>query len=69
MKLIFNFLTRQGPGRGYHPKLSKSVLVVHPENLKDGKVFGARNGFKLFTGACYLGGYIGDNESKHDWLR
>ena len=21
------------------------------------------------TGACYLGGYIGDDDYKHDWLR
>ena len=32
-------------------------------------MFGARHGFRVFTGACYLGGYIGDNESKRDWLR
>ena len=23
----------------------------------------------MCTGACYLGGYIGDNESKHNWLK
>ena len=23
----------------------------------------------MCTGACYLGGYIGDNKSKRDWLR
>ena len=39
----FDFMTRQGPVRGYHPKLTKSVLIVCPENLKAGKVFGARH--------------------------
>ena len=30
----FNFLKRQVQGRGYHPKLSKSVLIVHLYNLE-----------------------------------
>ena len=32
-------------------------------------MFGARQRFKVCTGARYLGGYIGDGESKRDWLR
>ena len=32
-------------------------------------MFGVRHGFRVCTGAYYLGGYIGDNESKRDWLR
>ena len=44
-------------------------MVVCPENPKSGKVFGARHGFKVCTGARYLGGYIGDDKSKRDWLR
>ena len=32
-------------------------------------MFGTRHGFRVFTGASYLGGYIGDNDSKRDWLR
>ena len=27
------------------------------------------HGFRVCTGARYFGGYIGDNNSKHDWLR
>ena len=69
LEAYFDSLTRQGPGRGYHPKLTKSVLIVHPENLEEGKVFGARHVFRVCTGACYLGYYIGDDESKRDWLR
>ena len=65
----FDSLTRQGLGRGYHPVLSKSVLIIGPENIKAGKVFGARHIFKVCTGARYLGGYIGDDESKRDCLR
>ena len=34
IETYFNSLTRQGPGRGYHLKPPKSVLIVHPDNLK-----------------------------------
>ena len=62
-------LTRQGPGRGYYPKPSKSVLIVHTENIEAGKEFRSRHGFKVCTDARYLGGYIRDDKSKSDWLR
>ena len=62
-------LIRQGPGLGYYLKPSKSVLIVRLENLEAVKVFGARHGFKVRTGARYLGGYIGDDDSISDWLR
>ena len=69
LETYFYLLTRQGPGRGYHPEQTKILLIVRPENLEAVKVFGACHGFRVFTGAHYLGGYIGDNKSKHDWLR
>ena len=31
-------------------------------------MFGSRHGFKVCTGARYLGGYIRDDKSKIDWL-
>ena len=62
----FNLITRQGPGRGYHPELSKRVLIVNPDNLEAEKEFGARHGFKVCMGARYLGGYIGGENSKSD---
>ena len=55
----FNFLARQGPGRVYYPEPFKSVLIVHPENLKVEKVFGVRHGFRVCMGAHYIRGYIG----------
>ena len=44
-------------------------MIVRPDNIEAGKYFGARHGFKVCTCAGYLGGYIGDDNSKHDWLR
>ena len=49
--------------------MSKSVLIVHMENLEARTEFGASHVFKVSTGARYLGSYIGGNESKIDWLR
>ena len=65
----FDLLTCQGPGQGYYSEPSKSVLIVCLDNLEAGKVFGARHVFKVCTGARYLGGYIRDDKSKHDWLK
>ena len=39
----FNLLTRQVPGHRYYPKPSKIVLIVHPENIEAGKLFGMRH--------------------------
>ena len=57
----FYSLTCQGPRQGYHPNPTKSVLIVLQDNLKAEKVFGARHGFRVFTGARYLWGFIGDD--------
>ena len=65
----FDLLTRLGPGQGYFTKLSKSVLIVRLDNIKAGKYFGAHHRFKVCTCAHYLGGYIGDDKSKRDWMR
>ena len=69
MCLIKKLKAHQGTGRGYHPKPSKSVLIVRQDNLEEVKVFGRHHGFKVYTGARYLGGYIGDKKYKGDWLR
>ena len=33
----FDSLTCQGPGRGYYPKPSNSIMIVCPENIESGK--------------------------------
>ena len=67
--LYFSSLKRFVPGREYHPKPSKSIMIVHPYNLTSRKEFGLRHRFKVFMEASYLGGFIGGDESKHDWLK
>ena len=61
LEIYFYLLTCQVPGRGYHPDPTKSVLMVRPENLEAGKVFGGHHRFRVYTGAGYLGDYIGDD--------
>ena len=50
IEYYLNLLIWFGPGRGYYPKTSKSVLFVHLNNTADRKEFGLRNKFKVFTG-------------------
>ena len=69
LETYFDSLIRHGPGWDNHPNPTKSVLIVRPENLEAGKLFGACHRFRMCTCAHYLGGYIGDGESKHNLLR
>ena len=69
IETYFNLLIRQGLGHWYYSKLSKIVLILHPENIEARKVFGACHKFKVCTGTRYLGGYIGDNNYMSDWMR
>ena len=52
IETCFNSLTHQVPGRRYYLEPSKSILIVHPEDIGVRKEFGARHGFKVCTGAC-----------------
>ena len=69
MELYFNLLKRNSPERGYYPEPTKIIIVVPNNNLEAGKLFGAHHGFKVFMGARYLGGYIGDDKHKCKWLK
>ena len=42
---------------------------MNPDNLKAGKKFGLSNGFNVCTGERYLGSFIGDDDSKRNWLK
>ena len=66
VELYFNSLKLFIPGCGYYPGPSKSVFIVHPDNIKAGKCFGLCHRFKFFTGERYLGGFIGEDNSKRD---
>ena len=67
--LYFNPLRYFGSGCGYYPKPSEIFLIVHPGNIAEGKEFGLCLGFKVCAGAHYLVSFIGDDESKRQWLK
>ena len=67
--LYCNLLRQFGPGRGYYPRPSKIFLIVHPKNIKPGKIIGLSHGFKACNGDHYLGGFIRDDKSKYDCLK
>ena len=66
---FFKSLKRNGPALRYLPNPTKSILVMHPQNLKAGDEFGRRHGFKVRTGGNYLGSYIGDDKTKGYWIK
>ena len=42
---------------------------MYPDNIKYRKRFVSCYGFKFCTDANYLGGFIGGDESKRDWIK
>ena len=49
------------------PRSEKTFLIFHPDNLQAGISFGNDYGFKICTGARYLGGFIWDEYPKPEW--
>ena len=45
--LYFHELRYNSLDQGFYPKPTKIILIVHTDNLEAGKLFGARNGFKV----------------------
>ena len=64
LEQYLNFSKHYGPYQGYYYNPTKSILTLHPNNLKAGKSFFQCHGFKVCTGASYIGGYIGDEKFK-----
>ena len=69
LEQYFNLLKRNGPDQGYNLDPTKIILIVHPNNIKAGGVFGQFHEFKVYMIARYLGGYIRDDKYKVDWIK
>ena len=65
----FNSLKHHGPDRGYYPKPTKIILIVHIKNIEAGELFGRCHGFKVCVGASYLRSYIRDEKPKGDLIK
>ena len=63
-------LQERGPVRGYYycPELTKSILVMAPENVARAEEHFRGLGIQVVTGHRYLGGFLGDMAEKREWL-
>ena len=70
VELYFNFSKTIRPGMWVIiPEPSKSVLIMHSENIESEKRFGLCQGCTVCTGARCLEMFIRDDKSKHVWLK
>ena len=69
VELYFSLLKWFGPVHGCYTKPSKRILIVHPDNVEYRKLFGLNHSFNICTGARCLGGFIGDDKFKRNWLK
>ena len=58
----------RGPPCGYHPDLTKSILVVSPQNVTGEEALFWRYGIQIVTGSQYLKGFVGNETDKERWL-
>ena len=58
-----------GPEYGYYPEPRKSILVVTQQNLLSAKAYFSDLKFQVTTGNRYLGGFLGEEETKTKWLQ
>jgi hypothetical protein len=68
IRAVFERLLELGPGYGYHPESSKSSDVVVRHNLEQAKVYFADLAFKVQSRSRYLGGFVGEDEDRDEWL-
>ena len=64
----YKLLYDEGPGRGYFPEPTKSILVVKPQSVERATALFQHLGFKIVTGTRYLGGHIGDEGACTEWI-
>ena len=63
------YLGEHGPTYGFYPELDKSKIVVPPEKMERANEYFSDLGLKVVEGARYLGGFIGSEEKKVEWLQ
>jgi len=57
-----------GKAYNYYPKHQKSTVVVREKELEAANSYFADMQTQVVTGACYLGGFVGDNIPLTKWL-
>ena len=59
----------EGPKYGYFPEPSKSVLVVDHEFKDKAELLFGEFGVKVVSGSRFLGGYIGDDHGRKEYVK
>jgi hypothetical protein len=65
----FKKLQEQGPRWGYFPEPDKSILIVQPHSKAAARIAFKDLDFTIVTGACYLGGFLGDSANQVSWVQ
>ena len=71
IEMFFDDLCLYGPEFGYHPVNSKSILIVRERDIPQATSYFLEENnrsFKIVTGHRYLGGFIGDDSTRDEWL-
>ena len=59
----------EGPKHGYYNEVSKMVLIVAPQFVEPAKEAFVGFGVEILTGHRILGGFIGSESEKSNWLQ
>ena len=62
-------LLLHGPSRGYYPEPSKSIFICRPEDRERARDMLSNFDFQHKEGSRYIGGFIGTDASRDEWLR
>jgi hypothetical protein len=68
IKQQFAKLQEIGPHYGYYREPTKSILIVPQNNLAAATAAFKDSDFTITTGNRYLGGFIGENDSRDHWV-
>jgi hypothetical protein len=66
---LYDRLEEIGPYSGYFPESSKSILIVGKHNLERAKEYFKDYDFTITTGNRYLGGFIGEETARDEWIQ
>ena len=71
IKDYFEELMKVAPSYGYFPEPSKSILIVRSNSLEHTQSFlqAEELEFELKTGHRFLGGFLGEASTRHEWLK
>ena len=70
MKKWWDDVNDLGPLLGYNPKASKSYLIVKKEKFEEAKMLFKGTGINITVeGHKYLGGFIGQDSCKKDYVK